>query len=126
MGIADDTPQKGYCIYAHLNKVNNKVYIGISKDVKSRWASKEESYKNCTLIYNAFKKYGWDGFYHIVMWDGLTKEEAIKLEKANIFMFKFAGMSYNMTDGGEGGCGLAKSERQKQMSRERENFSKTI
>lgn len=119
MGIADDTPQKWYCIYAHLNKVNDKVYIGISKDIKNRWASKEESYKNCTLIYNAFKKYGWDGFYHIVMWDGLTKEEAIKLEKANIFMFKFAGMSYNVTDGGDGTCGIVRSEKQKQMARER-------
>ena len=119
MGVADNTPQKGYCIYAHLNLVNDKIYIGISKDVKKRWALKEESYKNCTAIYEAFKKYGWDNFAHIVMWDNMTKEEAIKFEKANIFMYKLAGMSYNITDGGDGTCGIVRSERQKQMMRER-------
>ena len=43
MGIADDTPQKGYCIYAHCNPINNNVYIGISKDVKKRWQNKTYS-----------------------------------------------------------------------------------
>lgn len=118
MGIADNTPQKGYCIYAHLNMINKKVYIGISKNVKNRWSAKEESYKKCHAIYRAFKKYGWDNFAHIVMWDNLTKEEACKLEKANIFMFKLAGMSYNITDGGEGTTGVIRSEEHKQIIRE--------
>ena len=119
MGIADNTPQKGYCIYAHLNLINDKVYIGISKDVKNRWAGKEEAYKHSPAIYNAFKKYGWDNFAHIVMWDGMTKEEACKLERANIFMFKFAGMSYNIADGGEGVSGTEYSDERREAIRER-------
>lgn len=110
MGIADNTPQKGYCIYAHLNPINDHVYIGLSKDVKKRWESKEHGYKHCEKIYSAFKKYGWDNFYHIVMWDNLSYEEACKLEKTWISLFKLANMSYNLTDGGEGRTGCSFSE----------------
>lgn len=115
MGIADNTSQKGYCIYAHLNLINDKVYIGISKDVKKRWRNKEHGYKHCGKIYNAFKKYGWDNFAHIVMWDNLSWEEACEQEKLWIWLFKFAGTSYNMTDGGEGrtGCTFSKEALEK-------------
>lgn len=37
--------QEGYCLYAHINQINYKVYIGISKDVKQRWASKGKTIK---------------------------------------------------------------------------------
>lgn len=117
MGIADDTPQKGYCIYAHRNKINGKVYIGISKNVKNRWAGKEENYKHSSAIYNAFKKYGWDGFDHIVMWDGLSGEDACKLEQALIFLFKFSKQSYNLGDGGEGVLGGPMNEETKRKLR---------
>lgn len=117
MGIADDTPQTGYCIYAHRNKINGKVYIGISKNVKKRWAGKEENYKHSSAIYNAFKKYGWDGFDHIVMWDGLSGEDACKLEQAMIFLFKFSKQSYNLGDGGEGVLGGPMTEETKEKLR---------
>lgn len=120
MGIADNTPQKGYCIYAHMNKINGKIYIGISKNVANRWAHREESYKRSPAIYNAFKKYGWDGFEHIVMWDNMTKEEACQLEKAMIFLFRFSNKSYNIAEGGEGVSGVSFSEeRRKAMSEAR-------
>ena len=118
MGIADNTPQKRYCIYAHGNPINNKVYIGISKDVKKRWKNKEHGYKHCGKIYNAFKKYGWDNFFHIVLWDGLSYEEACKQEKTWIALFKLAGMSYNITDGGEGRTGCSFSDETLQKLRE--------
>lgn len=94
-----------YSIYAHINKVNDKVYIGISNNIKHRWCQKEEGYKNCTAIYNAFKKYGWDGFEHIVFLNKLSKEDAVKLEKMYISFFKKGNMCYNITDGGEGAWG---------------------
>lgn len=120
MGIADSTPQKGYCIYAHRNRENGKTYIGISKNVTNRWAGKEGNYIHSPAIYNAFKKYGWDGFDHIVMWDGMTKDEACKLEKAMIFLFQFSNNSYNIAKGGEGVSGVKFSEeRRKQMSEAR-------
>lgn len=129
MGIADNTPQKGYCIYAHMNKVNGKIYIGISKNVKNRWVHKEESYKHSPAIYNAFKKYGWDGFHHIVMWDNMTKEEVCQLEKAMIFLFQFSHKSYNIAEGGEGVSGVVfTEERRKEMSNRMKGrkFSKEV
>ena len=123
MGIADNTPQKGYCIYAHINKVNGKIYIGISKNVKNRWAAKEENYKRSPAIYNAFKKYGWDNFDHIVMWDNMTKEEACQMERAMIFLFQFTKKSYNIAEGGEGVSGVHFSdERRREMSEARKGI----
>lgn len=123
MGIADNTPQKGYCIYAHINKSNGKIYIGISKNVKNRWAAKEKNYKRSPAIYNAFKKYGWDNFDHIVMWDSMTKEEACQTERAMIFLFQFTEKSYNIAEGGEGVSGVHFSdERRREMSEARKGI----
>ena len=76
----DSIKQNGYCIYAHVNQVNGKIYIGISKDVNKRWENKIHGYKHCTLFFNALKKYGWENFDHIVLWDNMTHEEACKQE----------------------------------------------
>lgn len=108
-----------YCLYAHQNKTNHMVYIGISKNVKKRWRNKEKGYLHCDKIYNAFLKYGWDGFSHIVIEEGLSKEEACAREHAMIFLFKFSNMSYNITDGGEGTAGIKRSEKHKQILRDR-------
>ena len=118
MGIADNTPQKGYCLYAHINKKSGKIYMGISKDVKKRWIGKIHAYKHSTYFQNALKKYGWNGFDHIVLWDNMTLEEACKQEQNFIYLFKFIGISYNITDGGEGHEGVKLTEKQKQRLRE--------
>ena len=111
--------ENNYCLYAHQNKTNHMVYIGISKNVKKRWRNKEKGYLHCDKIYNDFLKYGWDGFSHIVIEEGLSKEEACAREQAMIFLFKFSNMSYNITDGGEGTAGIKRSERHKQILRDR-------
>lgn len=95
-----------YCLYAHLNLYNDKCYIGITKNVKNRWARKEKSYYKQPLIYRAFKKYGWDGFIHVVLFGNMTKERACEKEKEWIWYFKYHNMSYNITDGGEGVIGI--------------------
>lgn len=120
MGIGDNSPQQGYCVYMHLNRINNKVYVGISKNVKQRWAGKTNSYKGSPIICNALKKYGWDNFAHVVLHDKLTKEEALDEEKMWIAFFRLCNKRdvYNVTDGGEGGTGIKYSEERKQRIRE--------
>lgn len=119
MGIGDNSPQKGYCLYVHQNIENLKLYIGITNNVKARWAKKAESYARCPKIYAAFKKYGWDNFNHIVLFDGLTKEEACEKERSWVKAAKLAGISYNLADGGEGTTGVIYSEeRKKQISKQ--------
>lgn len=119
MGIVYNRPQQGYCLYAHINPLNDKTYIGISKNVKKRWGGKEKAYKNCTIIGRALRKYGWDNFIHVVICDGLTKEEACEKEKQWIFAYKRDGYSYNITDGGEGTSGITRSSQHKQILKER-------
>lgn len=80
-----------YKIYVHKNKLNGKIYIGQTKqDVSKRWL-KGEGYRTQSYFYNAIKKYGWDNFEHIILFDGLTVEEANLIEE---FLIK----KYNTTD----------------------------
>lgn len=74
----DDRP---YCVYMHLNKINCKMYIGQSKNIYEIWRCNGKNYFNSIKFFRAIKKYGWDNFYHIIIKDNLTKEEANKWEK---------------------------------------------
>lgn len=68
-----------FLVYKHTNKENGKVYIGItSQEPKRRWQNGAGYYG--TYFYNAIQKYGWDGFEHEILLDGLTKEQAEEIE----------------------------------------------
>lgn len=52
-------------IYEFVNKINGKIYIGQTKDFKSRvrcHRHNSKSYKKTNPFYNAIRKYGWDNF----------------------------------------------------------------
>lgn len=105
-----------YTVYKHVNKINGKVYIGqTALDVNIRWKN-GKGYKN-GIFKNAIKKYGWDNFEHVIIKEGLTKEEANLLETSLIKEYKELGISYNITDGGEGALGYKHTdETKKKMS----------
>lgn len=66
---------KCYTVYMHKNKINSKVYIGITKQKPQyRW-NDGNGYKT-QLFYRAIKKYGWDNFAHYILYEQLTKQEA--------------------------------------------------
>ena len=94
-----------YSVYKHTTP-NGKVYIGItSKPVEERWLS-GRGYARNNHFWNAIKKYGWDEITHEVIAEGLSKNEACKLEQFYIAMYKSAdpNKGYNMTTGGESGA----------------------
>lgn len=97
-----------YTIYVHINKINLKVYIGqTKKKVEERWGKGGKNYlRHTTIFSNAIKKYGWDNFLHVIIKEGLTKEEADCVERYLIAYYKGLGVCYNMTDGGEGIVGI--------------------
>lgn len=64
--------QNEYCIYRHTNKVNGKVYIGLTKQKPERRWQKGHGYIG-TLFGNAIGKYGWDNFEHEIVAEGLTR-----------------------------------------------------
>ena len=92
-----------YIVYKHINKNNNKVYIGItSQPFYNRCRRNGIGYKECPFFYNAIKKYGWDNFEHIVLFDDLTKEEAEQKEIELIAQHKSnqQNYGYNIQNGG--------------------------
>lgn len=91
-----------YTVYKHVNKINGKVYVGqTAYSVSRRWRKNGSGYK-IGIFKSAIQKYGWNNFEHIIIKEGLTKEEANELEIKLIREYKDLGISYNITDGGEG------------------------
>lgn len=93
---------KKYCVYMHVNKINGKIYIGITRQtVEQRWKTNGKGYKK-QCFYKAIKKYGWNNFNHIILFDKLTKEEAESKEKELISYYKSnnSEFGYNIENGG--------------------------
>lgn len=87
----------------HKNKVNGKVYVGItSTDVKKRWLNGRGYYKN-KHFNDAIKKYGWDNFEHIIIYENIPRDMACEIEKELITKHKSNNKryGYNITSGGE-------------------------
>ncbi len=97
----------GY-IYKITNTVNNKAYIGQTKqEPEKRWKSHKNSihYNNgCPLLCKAFRKYGIDKFKFeiiVICFDNsLNKMEEHYIKKYNTFGIN----GYNATKGGEPGA----------------------
>lgn len=93
-----------YIVYQHKNKINNKVYIGITCQIpEARWGSQGQKYKSSPYFYSAIQKYGWDNFEHNILYKNLTREEACAKEQELIAYFKSSDreFGYNSTSGGE-------------------------
>ena len=75
--------QKTYTIYVHINKLNNKCYVGQTcRAVAKRWKNGAGYLDGSQPKFeNAIKKYGWANFEHKIIYTNLTLEEANKLEK---------------------------------------------
>lgn len=93
-----------YVVYMHVNKTNNKKYIGISSNVKKRWAGNGINYYD-QVFGLAIQKYGWDGFEHIILYDNLTQEQACQYERELIVKYKTMdkAFGYNRSAGGDSG-----------------------
>ena len=96
---------KVWCLYRHTTP-SGKVYIGITNQIPEyRWNG-GKGYMNVKKgpFKNSIIKYGWDNIAHEIIFNELTKEQAIELEKLYIRKYKKLGISLNITDGGEGCC----------------------
>lgn len=96
-----------YCVYKHTNKLNGKVYIGITRqNPEKRW-QKGAGYAR-TYFGNAIAKYGWDNFTHEVLFTGLSK--AVACEKGKQLIESYGSRDrhygYNICEGGQTGDNL--------------------
>lgn len=93
-----------YIVYQYKNKINGKIYIGItSRKPEERWGSNGCNYKTSPHFYSAIQKYGWDNFEHNILFTNLTKEQACLKEQELIKEFNSMNREYgyNSTSGGE-------------------------
>lgn len=93
-----------FVVYQHRNKVNGKVYIGItSRSPEKRWGVNGDGYRTSPHFHSAILKYGWDNFEHNVLFVDLTREEACLKEQELIREFKSndSRFGYNQTSGGD-------------------------
>ena len=93
-----------YTLYVHINKTNRKMYFGITtQSVTRRW-NNGHGYDRCPLFHRAIEKYGWDGFFHIILLENLSKDFACTCEK--YFIRKYSTIDpakgYNCDNGGVG------------------------
>ena len=89
-----------YTVYKHTSP-SGKIYIGITKQkVQDRW-KKGKGYKG-QVFELAIKKYGWGNIIHEIIYEGLTKNEAEKIEIDLIKKYKSNNKKYgyNVANGG--------------------------
>ena len=116
--------EDNYCVYIHINKINNKKYVGITKTSPAkRWGKNGSAYiRDKTSIFGrAIEKYGWENFYHEIFATGLNKECACALEIILIETLRTRNemYGYNVQPGGQlGNAGVVFSEESRAKMRE--------
>lgn len=110
-----------FFIYKITNNINNKIYIGKSKDPKARF--KRHLYisdhpnagpNQFQPIHAAIKKYGKEKFSLDIIDECMSEKEIFDKEIFWIAQYKsnttkYPNNGYNLTDGGEGASGLSPS-----------------
>ena len=93
-----------YTVYKHQNKINGKIYIGITmQNPEKRWGNNGVNYKTSPHFYAAIQKYGWDNFDHDILFENLTHDEACLKEQELIKYYDSMNreFGYNSTSGGD-------------------------
>ena len=108
---------KQYKIYAHINKINGKVYIGQTcyRNINQRWRH-GEGYKHSPHFYNAIQKYGWENFEHIILFEdicGYELADVIERELIQKYQSNNSEYGYNISSGGSYGRTLTDETKNK-------------
>lgn len=106
-----------YCVYCHTNKINQKKYVGITRNVPERRWNNGRGYVNNKYFSRAIEKYGWHNFFHEILYTDLSKEQAEEIEVQLIREYDSANPEhgYNIELGGNG-TGRIKDETRKRIS----------
>lgn len=91
-----------YTVYVHISPMGLRYYGITGRDVKVRW-NNGNGYIHNKHFYRAIQKYGWDAFRHEMVAEGLTKQEACRIEEMLIDKYHTQDprYGYNLSAGGE-------------------------
>lgn len=123
--------EKKWFVYVHINKTNGKRYVGITSkpNPEHRWNhGRGYQRKGNKYFYNSILKHGWDGFDHIILYSGLSEQDAKDTEIRLIKEWDTQNRDhgYNLTAGGDGATGAIVSEetrRKHSIANLKENLS---
>lgn len=71
-----------YIVYVHITP-EGMHYYGVTNNSKRRWEYNGIHYRD-TSLNTYIEKYGWDNIQHIVLYENLTYEDALKIEDSLI------------------------------------------
>lgn len=113
-------------IYKLTNKVNNKIYIGLTTESISERCRKriaEANYRNSrsSYILNAIRKYGSENFTveQIDTANSLDELQQKEINYIKMYNSTDRNIGYNLTKGGEGNLGLKMSNETKDKIRQK-------
>jgi group I intron endonuclease len=101
-----------YSIYKATNKINGKVYIGFDSNWPHRKNSHKCYYKKYdTKFYRAIRKYGWENFEWLVLYQSKDKIYTKDIME-NYFICENNSFNngYNSTLGGDGTFGIKRKK----------------
>lgn len=107
-----------YYLYCHTNRTNGKKYFGVTSQRPTHRWNNGKAYSSCSRFYKAIQKYGWNGFDHEVLEEGLSEAEAHEKECEYIKKYHTTDerYGYNQSTGGRhGSSGLKLSDEQKRQ-----------
>ena len=110
-----------YKVYAHINKLNGKFYIGMTgQSLEMRSGKNGINYcYNQYAFSKAIQKYGWNNFEHIILINNLTKQEAEIIEGELIAKYRTQNPKY----GYNSSSGIGRQTNEKDINRNVEDYS---
>lgn len=108
-----------WSIYRITNLLNNKVYIGQTKDPKTRWSRHKSdaklNKKTNYHLYDSMRKYGIDNFLFeiIVQTQNIENIDCLEIDCINLYNSTDPNIGYNNSPGGQSNKLVSKSTREK-------------
>lgn len=115
-----------FYVYCILNKINGKVYIGKTNNIKRRFkkhilAANGDKWERQCAVHHALHKYGINNFTFSIIQQFINETDCFESEKYWIKYFNsnVKQFGYNLTEGGEGASGMRHSDEARQKMREK-------
>ena len=71
-----------YIVYQHVTP-DDMYYYGVTNNPKRRWGYNGIHYRD-TSLYTYIEKFGWENIQHIVLYENLSYDDALKIEDSLI------------------------------------------